>query len=307
MPKIILTQGIQGSGKSTFAKKWVEEDPVHRVRWNNDDCRRMCGPYWIPERETFIRILKESFLSTAMMAPKDIVVDNMNLNPKTINYYKDLVNGYNKVANSRGQELYTLEYKQFFNISVDECILRDSMRPNPIGEKIIKSTYRKYRDYIINQSVNNMYDNLVPNNPKLENAIICDIDATLSLNLKGRPFYGEGCAEGIADDIVIEPIANILRTMSKNNKILIVTGREGTPEIIEATKNWLINNNIPYDSIYLRPVKDYSPGAECKKEIYNNYIKGKYNVSFVLEDNKKCVNMWRSEGLICLQPNDGNF
>ena len=94
---------------------------------------------------------------------------------------------------------------------------------------------------------------------------------------------------------------------SKNNKILIVTGREGTPEIIEATKNWLINNNIPYDSIYLRPVKDYSPGAECKKEIYNNYIKGKYNVSFVLEDNKKCVNMWRSEGLICLQPNDGNF
>ena len=50
MPKFIILQGIQGSGKSTFAKKWVEEDPIHRVRWNNDDCRRMCGPYWIPER-----------------------------------------------------------------------------------------------------------------------------------------------------------------------------------------------------------------------------------------------------------------
>lgn len=303
MPKIILTQGIQGSGKSTWAKKWVEEDPVHRVRWNNDDCRRMCGPYSVLERESFITSTRHSFIHKAMIDKKDIVIDDMNLNTRTTEYYEKIVKAYN----DQNTDKYVLEYKQFFNISVDECILRDSMRPNPIGEKIIKFTYRKYRDYIINQSVNNMYDNLVPNNPKLENAIICDIDATLSLNLKGRPFYGEGCAEGIADDIVIEPIANILRTMSKNNKILIVTGREGTPEIIEATKNWLINNNIPYDSIYLRPVKDYSPGTECKKEIYNNYIKGKYNVSFVLEDNKKCVNMWRSEGLICLQPNDGNF
>lgn len=303
MPKIILTQGIQGSGKSTWAKKWVEEDPIHRVRWNNDDCRRMCGPYSVLERESFITSTRHSFIHKAMIDKKDIVIDDMNLNTRTTEYYEKIVKAYN----DQNTDKYVLEYKQFFNISVDECILRDSMRPNPIGEKIIKSTYRKYRDYIINQSVNNMYDNLVPNNPKLENAIICDIDATLSLNLKGRPFYGEGCAEGIADDIVIEPIANILRTMSKNNKILIVTGREGTPEIIEATKNWLINNNIHYDSIYLRPVKDYSSGAECKKEIYNNYIKGKYNVSFVLEDNKKCVNMWRSEGLICLQPNDGNF
>lgn len=303
MPKIILTQGIQGSGKSTWAKKWVEEDPIHRVRWNNDDCRRMCGPYSVLERESFITSTRHSFIHKAMIDKKDIVIDDMNLNTRTTEYYEKIVKAYN----DQNTDKYVLEYKQFFNISVDECILRDSFRPNPIGEKIIKSTYRKYRDYIINQSVNNMYDNLVVNDPKLENAIICDIDATLSLNLKGRPFYGEGCAEGIADDIVIEPIANILRIMSKNNKILIVTGREGTPEIIEATKNWLINNNIHYDSIYLRPVKDYSPGAECKKEIYNNYIKGKYNVSFVLEDNKKCVNMWRSEGLICLQPNDGNF
>lgn len=303
MPKIILTQGIQGSGKSTWAKKWVEEDPINRVRWNNDDCRRMCGSYWIPERESFITTIRNNFIHLAMINKKDIVIDDMNLNSKTIAHYEKVVNEHNTYCDNK----YIIEYKQFFDVSVEECVRRDSFRDNPVGEKIIKSTYRKYRDYIINQSVNNMYDNLVPNNPKLENAIICDIDATLSLNLKGRPFYGEGCAEGIADDIVIEPIANILRTMSKNNKILIVTGREGTPEIIEATKNWLINNNIPYDSIYLRPVKNYSPGAECKKEIYNNYIKGKYNVSFVLEDNKKCVNMWRSEGLICLQPNDGNF
>ena len=40
MPKIILCRGIQGSGKSTWARKWVLEDPEHRVRFNNDDIRK---------------------------------------------------------------------------------------------------------------------------------------------------------------------------------------------------------------------------------------------------------------------------
>ena len=41
MSKLILCQGIQGSGKSTYAKKWVAEDPEHRVRLNYDDLRNM--------------------------------------------------------------------------------------------------------------------------------------------------------------------------------------------------------------------------------------------------------------------------
>lgn len=221
MPKIILTQGIQGSGKSTWAKKWVEEDPINRVRWNNDDCRRMCGSYWIPERESFITTIRNNFIHLAMINKKDIVIDDMNLNSKTIAHYEKVVNEHNTYCDNK----YTLEYKQFFNISVDECILRDSMRPNPIGEKIIKSTYRKYRDYIINQSVNKMYDNLVVNDPKLENAIICDIDATLSLNLKGRPFYGEGCAEGIADDIKLKFICTFNTSLQNIDKALLRKGR----------------------------------------------------------------------------------
>ena len=61
------------------------------------------------------------------------------------------------------------------------------------------------------------------------------------------------------------------------------------------------------NELFFRPVKDYSPGAECKKKIYEDNIKGKYNVQFVLEDNCKCVEMWREEGLTCLQPNEGKF
>lgn len=35
MSKIILCRGIQGSGKTTWAKQWVLEDPEHRVRYKS--------------------------------------------------------------------------------------------------------------------------------------------------------------------------------------------------------------------------------------------------------------------------------
>ena len=42
---LIICRGIQGSGKSTWAKQWCHEDPEHRVRFNNDDIRNMLGVY----------------------------------------------------------------------------------------------------------------------------------------------------------------------------------------------------------------------------------------------------------------------
>lgn len=48
-------------------------------------------------------------------------------------------------------------------------------------------------------------------------------------------------------------------------------------------------------------------GPICKKKLYEDNIKGKFYIPFVLEDNCKCVEMWRNEGLICLQPNEGKF
>lgn len=67
MAKIILCRGIQGSGKTTFAKQWVLEDPEHRVRFNNDDIRNMLGKYWVPSREDLVKNLKHTFLCTVVL------------------------------------------------------------------------------------------------------------------------------------------------------------------------------------------------------------------------------------------------
>lgn len=144
MAKIVLCRGIQGSGKTTWAKQWVLEDPEHRVRFNNDDIRNMLGKYWVPSREHLVSDIKKDFIVSAMEFGYDIVVDNMNFNLKEIEYYENLVDSTLGYMNC-----YSLEYKDFF-IPLEVCIERDSKRENPIGEEVIRKTYERYKSIIEN-------------------------------------------------------------------------------------------------------------------------------------------------------------
>lgn len=155
--KLILTRGIQGSGKTTYAKKWVEESPTSRIRINNDDLRNMLGPYWVPEREDLVSNTKRSIAIDAIQKGYDIIVDNMNLNPKEVKFWQDLVDSHNNyitdpnvIQSAWVQWEYEIEFKDFFDVSLEECIHRDSLRENPIGEEVIRNTYNKYKDLINN-------------------------------------------------------------------------------------------------------------------------------------------------------------
>ena len=147
--ELIILQGIQSSGKTTWAKNWVKEDPNHRVRFNQDDIRNMFGVYWVPSREPLVKELHNSFLNKAMLEGYDIVLDNMNLNQNTINEIKEIVEEFNKWISLSPVDLhYDIKYQTFFDTPLEECIARDSKRENPIGENIIRNTYNKYKDII---------------------------------------------------------------------------------------------------------------------------------------------------------------
>ena len=266
--------------------------------------RNMLGEYWVPTREKVVSAIYNTTLAYAMDKGYSIVVDNMNLNPKTCEELEKRVTDFN--TNFTYDWQYEVEYKDFFT-PVEECIRRDAMRPNPIGEKVIKQTWSRYRDFIIQEDINNMLKKVPEHVDGGHPVVLVDMDATLCLNTTGRPYFGEGAAEGMLNDIPVPGTCTLVKYMYEGCKVIIVTGREGTPEIVEATKKWLANNGIEVDEMFFRPVKDYSPGADCKKAIYEREIKGKYNVQFVLEDNYKCVQMWREQGLVCLQPNEGKF
>ena len=295
---IILCRGIQGSGKSSFAKQWVLEDPELRVRYNNDDVRNMLGKYWVPSREGLITSFKDNFAREAISSGYNIVVDNMNLNPKEYKYWQDAVSTSDKYE-------YTLEFKDFF-IPVEECIIRDSHRENPIGEKVIRDTWKRYRSFITNEKIHEIVSKHRERNDSDRTGIIVDLDATLCYNVSGRPFYGKAAAEGIPEDVPVRELIRLVNDVYNTIEVNIVTGRENTPEIRTATIKWLNNAGVKFDNIYFRAIGDYRPSSQVKEDIYHEHLE-KINIDYVIEDDNKCVAMWRGLGLICLQPNDGNL
>lgn len=292
--KIILAMGISGSGKTTWAKQWAEEDPLHRVRLNYDDIRTMLGKYWVPEREDLVKHIFQVALVEAIESEYDIVIDNMsNLNPKHIEEYKKLISTYP----------YELEFK-LFDTPVEECIRRDSLRPIPIGEKVIRQQWKKYRDFIIQQSIKNTPH--LEQDSNLPHCIIVDMDATLCYNTSARPFFGPGAAEKMKYDTPIEPVCNLVRQYAfSDTAVIILTGRDESCR--KATDEWLTEHDIMYNTLLMRPEGSFLDGATQKKLIYEREIKDKYYVDFILEDSNKVVKMWRELGLICLQPNEGKF
>jgi hypothetical protein len=44
-----------------------------------------------------------------------------------------------------------------------------------------------------------------------------------------------------------------------------------------------------------------------KQKIYEQYIKGKYNILFIFDDRNQVVSFWHLQGLTCLQVAEGDF
>ena len=314
MKELILTLGISGSGKTYWSKQWAEENPEHRIRLNYDDIRCMLGKYWVPDKRE--QLVKDTFtyaLKQAMYMGYDIVIDNMsNLNPKHLKEYEKLVKEHNDFSATSNS--YKLIYK-LFDTPVEVCIERDSKRPIPIGEKVIRQQWKQYRTAIIQTSISNMLKNQVIQDEKLPHCIIVDMDATLCFNTNGRPFWGPEADVRVIEDIPNTPIVELVKHYKEaaygtnpftyNRNVIIITGRSESTR--KGTEMWLKKYNISFDKLLMRPNGDFTKGEELKQTLYETEVKNKYYVDFVIEDSTKVVKMYRDLGLTVLQPNEGKF
>ncbi len=132
--KVKILIGIPGSGKSTYATKFVEENP-NWVRINRDDYRFMLKnlPVCDYKVEKLITQLSEEAILLALDAGFNVIIDNTNLKESYIDRFKDLVD-----------DLAEIEYK-VFDIELSEAIERDKKREKMVGEEVIN---RMYNDYL---------------------------------------------------------------------------------------------------------------------------------------------------------------
>ncbi len=86
-PKVVVLQGVPASGKSTYAKSL---DPNKWIRINRDDIRRMMGGYMVSKRENIITEIESDMVKNALRDKWNVCIDDTNLNPKTINLWKEI-------------------------------------------------------------------------------------------------------------------------------------------------------------------------------------------------------------------------
>jgi predicted kinase len=307
MGKLILTRGVPASGKSTWAKAWVAEDPLTRVRVNRDNLRWTLGvkggvgDQWQEEEVTH---WQNQMVTRYLSQGKDVVVDNTNLRARHV---KELI----RLGQKWGAEI---EFKDF-PVSIWEAQRWDELRAKKgersVGPEVIAMFFQKFigKDGISLPPIPEIANDYGPvfrpyvEQEGLPHAIIVDIDGTLA-HMNGRDPYDGTLVHTDTFDSTIGMIAT-LWAEELDTAVIVLSGRD--EKYREVTVNWLGDNNFDFDVLYMRPEGDTRNDAVVKDELFEKHIAGKYNVDFVLDDRNRVVEMWRAKGLRVLQVAEGDF
>lgn len=84
-PTLHITQGLPASGKSTWARAWMSQDP-NRVRICRDDLRRMIRGGWTGNRadEDLITAMVTAGIRAALLHSRDVVADATHIRPQDL-------------------------------------------------------------------------------------------------------------------------------------------------------------------------------------------------------------------------------
>lgn len=276
-----MNRGLPASGKTTASMELVSQG---WKRVNRDDLRIMIdNGKWSRQNEIDIMECEEDLAHIYLVRGFNVVVDDTNF------AHEDK---WRNIAENHGVD-FTIKD---FNTPVQECVRRNLLRGETVPTDAIWKMYRQYVQPKIKK---------VPYDKNLPDAYIFDIDGTLA-HMKNRgPFEWDR----VGEDSLDEPVSNILDMIVSGDMgkqhVLIVSGRDICSQM--DTEKWLDNNEVCYDKIFMRPNKDMRPDTDVKCEIYENNIKGKYNILGVFDDRDSVVQLWRSLGLKCFQVEYGSF
>lgn len=309
--KVYITIGLPASGKTTWAKKRVIEEPGIIIRLNNDDIReeRFGKDFkWQPKMEKEVKRVREARLEQYLKDGADVILDNTYLNHKSLNGIKQFIL-------ERAPHV-TIEEVRFTDVPVHTCIDRDREREKR-GERFVGA------GVILKMARESGLHDEVPLKVidwHLPWAMMCDLDGTLALfGNRRNPYDASNC------HLVDEPnlcVLNTIRTYHAVHntvckdlcypevaKCFFFSGR--TDKYIVQTKQFLLEKcgfDVDMDRFFqlnMRQEGDNRGDDIVKMEMYDAEIKGRYNIHVVFDDRPKVVRVWKGLGLPVFNVGDG--
>lgn len=297
MSTLIITRGLPASGKTTWARKWVTDDPANRVRVNRDDFRAMMfdAPTYQWEQERLVTEASRDAVRALLKAGIDVVADDMNLRPKYVREWQ-------RFARANGADLEVVE----FPIDPDEAIRRDAVRDRVVGEEAIRRMVAKFMpkgEFLPIPAEVERDDTGAPYEPPEDGipAVMVDIDGTIALHGDRSPYDLSRVGDDHPNEAVI---AAVEHAEAAGMVIIYCSGREDSCR--EDTSLW-IRENAPGGLLFMRAADDNRKDSIVKRELFDANIRHTYDVKYVLDDRKQVVDMWRSLGLTVLQVAEGDF
>lgn len=296
MQEAIIMKWICGSWKSTHCSNLDES----RVIASNDTIREMYPKASEEEVHDYLVVI----MKWAFKDWKNIVVDNTNMNPKTLKRTKYELNqiGY--------KDIVILDMVTYFQDEfhyLEESIKRNSQREwyKRVPTSVIYSM--RLQEY---NTENSGYGNI----------LMVDIDWTIA-NWSHREHFVSDPANKQRDkyfallhlDTPIMPVIKMVQTYKLQNpfnKVVILSWRPDT--YCMQTEERLQKHNIPYDFLLMRNWRDKRPDHIVKRQIFQKCLEKEQNkIIWVFDDRKQVCDMRREKVWVfvfnCHQWNNNDF
>src|ERR1700722_613543 len=138
MTRLLVTRGLPGSGKTTFAKMWVGQEPAKRARVNRDDIRQMLNEGYFEKGVTEQRVqaVRDASIRRLLERGVDVICDDTNLPQRVA---RDLA----KLAYLSKAEV---QFQDFTFVPLETCLRRNNDRQDkePVPQHVIEDMHDRF-------------------------------------------------------------------------------------------------------------------------------------------------------------------
>ena len=306
MSHIYILSGIPGSGKSTWARKFLKASP-DTVVVSRDELRKSMygyteetvGEYYkdIPglrlgQKESLISKEFDSLVRRAIRMGKSVIVDNTHVKFSYIKHY------------TKFSATLSMEY---FNVDFDVAIKRDASRAREVGHEVIQKMHGAYvnLDRAKVQDALNEHNTTVQayifNDETKPHCVVYDIDGTLAHDTHRNCYDYTKVGSDDPDPAIVNLC---LSTDEHDTEVFVVSGRDDCCK--DDTRKWLNDQDIYPTDLIMRKTGDVRPDWIIKQEIWNKICDTHY-IELMVDDRDQVVDRARQLGFKVAQVALGDF